>query len=577
MRCTHKSMYLHGLNTTLVCQKITEELLCHEEFAFVNLMNLFFCELQANYWIFMPIILFVLFIIFKYVATTVEEYIAGAIQEISNALNMSDSLASITLLAAANGSADMMTVLIASETEGGISYNIGTLYGAGLFICCAVLGICIVTSKKKLRFNYMIIYRLIVFYLLATMLTICFALYKEITWWESSAMLVLYLILIAVVVFDDWRASKTSHLTASMNAGTNMDSSVASEDKDEHQLPTRLNSRIFDQYNRVVDREVREDETNNSIPITMQNATPHRLKSQNMVIPSFVDYKYNEPHSLTQDYRRKIDLAKEIRKSKLKRTGIVGWLNILIERPFMWILWVTVLPCDKEQYSRKRCLAYAFPGMIFAVIGCTKMVDKYTLAIGGGLGLFIFILFFLTLPEKKLPRGFLAINILGLFASVLWTYILINIMVDLIECIGIILNLNKTFLGLTVLAIGSSLPDALTTITLCKQSESIMAISGAYSGQLFALTVAFGISMLKLTITKGPQKFDLFDPFKFWDNSLGILVIFSNFFVLFVTFIYAIRKRYRLETSFGYGLLTIYILFLIGATVIGVKDAIKTF
>ena len=95
-------------------------------------------------------------------------------------------------------------------------------------------------------------------------------------------------------------------------------------------------------------------------------------------------------------------------------------------------------------------------------------------------------------------------NILGLFGGLLWTYILINTIIDLIECIGILLNLNKTFLGMTVLAIGSSLPDAITTIALCKHSESIMALSGAYSGRLFALTVAFGISMLKLTLKKGP-------------------------------------------------------------------------
>ena len=44
-------------------------------------------------------------------------------------------MAAVTLLALANGAGDVITALVASGAEGGISYNIGALYGAGFFVC----------------------------------------------------------------------------------------------------------------------------------------------------------------------------------------------------------------------------------------------------------------------------------------------------------------------------------------------------------------------------------------------------------------------------------------------------------
>ena len=50
-------------------------------------------------------------------------------------------------------------------------------------------------------------------------------------------------------------------------------------------------------------------------------------------------------------------------------------------------------------------------------------------------------------------------------------------------------------LGLTILAIGNALPDALTTISIIDDPNmALMAISGAYSAQLFGILVGFGFS-----------------------------------------------------------------------------------
>ena len=42
-------------------------------------------------------------------------------------------------------------------------------------------------------------------------------------------------------------------------------------------------------------------------------------------------------------------------------------------------------------------------------------------------------------------------------------------LIDLLNLFSVIFKLNNTFMGLTILGIGNSLPDALTTIALAKK------------------------------------------------------------------------------------------------------------
>jgi len=42
---------------------------------------------------------------------------------------------------------DVVTAIVASGTPDGIDYNIGALYGAGLFVTTVVVGITIVNAK----------------------------------------------------------------------------------------------------------------------------------------------------------------------------------------------------------------------------------------------------------------------------------------------------------------------------------------------------------------------------------------------------------------------------------------------
>lgn len=102
-----------------------------------------------------------------------------------------------------------------------------------------------------------------------------------------------------------------------------------------------------------------------------------------------------------------------------------------------------------------------------------------------------------------------------------------------------------------------------------------MAISGGYAGQLFGYLVGFGISMLKLTLTKGAQKFELFTKPK--EDILEILVLGSTSAALLCTFVFGLANKFHMNRIFAGMLMLIYVVFLGAASVFAIQKAIKTF
>jgi len=108
-------------------------------------------------------------------------------------------MAGVTILALANGAGDVVTAIVASGTSGGVSYNIGALFGAGLFVCSIVICLTILQSKNDIIVNANTIYRDIGFYIAAGLLVIFYAWYQSIPWWGAVSLLCLYLLLVIVV------------------------------------------------------------------------------------------------------------------------------------------------------------------------------------------------------------------------------------------------------------------------------------------------------------------------------------------------------------------------------------------
>ena len=96
----------------------------------------------------------------------------------------------------------------------------------------------------------------------------------------------------------------------------------------------------------------------------------------------------------------------------------------------------------------------------------------------------------LVVPDtKKHPRAYLLTFLLSIVAIAGLSWLL----VDQAIVIADTLNINATFLALTVLAAGTSIPDLIGSIVVAKQGRGDMAVSNAIGSNIF--DVLFGLGM----------------------------------------------------------------------------------
>ena len=76
--------------------------------------------------------------------------------------------------------------------------------------------------------------------------------------------------------------------------------------------------------------------------------------------------------------------------------------------------------------------------------------------------------------------------------SIVWIYMIANIIVDLLVLFGMLTGTNTAILGLTVLSWGNSVGDAFASISISKKGFGEMAITGCVAVHVFNLMLVLG-------------------------------------------------------------------------------------
>lgn len=132
IECSNSNFWSSTLASSEKCVQLAYGS-CEEYQEMVNFFAFFWCYLDGSIAAYAILSLIFIFLIFKFISSTIEEFCAPSITFLCEWLKLSEALAAVTLLAFANGAADVITAIVASHSSNGISYNIGSLYGAGLF------------------------------------------------------------------------------------------------------------------------------------------------------------------------------------------------------------------------------------------------------------------------------------------------------------------------------------------------------------------------------------------------------------------------------------------------------------
>lgn len=95
---------------------------------------------------------------------------------------------------------------------------------------------------------------------------------------------------------------------------------------------------------------------------------------------------------------------------------------------------------------------------------------------------------------------FCIFQLLAFIMSIVWIYMLANIIVDILVLCGMLTGINTAILGLTVLSWGNSVGDAFASMSISKKGFGEMAITGCVAGPVFNLMLGLGLITVKCNL-----------------------------------------------------------------------------
>jgi len=156
---------------------------------------------------------------------------------------------------------------------------------------------------------------------------------------------------------------------------------------------------------------------------------------------------------------------------------------------------------------------------------------------------------------RKKEKGYQCTFILSIF----WIGVICIFMVELAERIGCLIGIKSLFMGLTVLAAGTSVPDALGSIASAKRGMGDMAVANAIGSNVFDILIGLGLPWFLRGLIFNEEYMVLVD-----DLIIFIGILFSTIFITLLAFVFT---RWKLGPILGKILLAAYIAFIFFAFV----------
>ncbi|XP_054716236.1 probable sodium/potassium/calcium exchanger CG1090 isoform X2 [Uloborus diversus] len=146
-------------------------------------------------------------------------------------------------------------------------------------------------------------------------------------------------------------------------------------------------------------------------------------------------------------------------------------------------------------------------------------------------------------------------------SACVWISVLSYILVWMITIIGYTLHIRDTIMGLTFLAAGASIPDAISSLIVARDGLGDMAVSNAVGSNVFDILLCLGLPWFLQTVVVEPGSTIPVRSKGLTYSTLTLLL--TVVFLLFATHL----NNWKLDKRYGVILLAWYLLFMVVATI----------
>ncbi|CAG9853912.1 unnamed protein product [Phyllotreta striolata] len=456
--------------------------------------------------------------LFVALAVVCDKYFVPAVEKICHALNMTADVAGATFMAAATSAPELFVNVIGTFiTEGDI--GVGTIVGSAVFNILAVAACCGIgagmSGAKIVPLDWWPLTRDCLAYGITVSLLICIIHDERVEWYEALCLVLLYTVYILIMYFDKPIQNcvrgrlKLAQLSISRRSSKNpAENTEERVETKPHIKQLESGDNRIETENDAKEQADNPDAKNNSSNydegVFVINSSTHVNGSLKLPMSFEEKLGKDETENTEKGEKNRHSLWKWPRKrGKLAQfTWIITW-------PIYLIFLFTIPDCEKRRF------------------------------------------------KKWFPLTFVM--------CIIWIGSLSYAVAWMITIIGDTLKIPDSVMGITFLAAGTSVPEAVSSVIVAKQGHGSMGISNSIGSNTFDILLCLGLPWF-IKATFMPTI-----PGKHWVgiNSAGIeysaISLLSTLLMLYMAF--ALNK-FQLDKTVGRVCLLMYAVFLILASLI---------
>lgn len=495
------------------------------------------------------IILHMLLVLYLFVATAIvcDDYFVSSLDKVCEHFGISEDVAGATFMAAGSSMPELFTAIIGVFiTKGDV--GIGTIVGSAVFNVVFVIGVCGFVIKEAMALSWWPLFRDSVYYVFAILTLVLVVEDGKVTWYESLIMIFMYILYIVFMKFNRTiKSIVTEKLKRLTKERLSLNGFLAKQlNKFQGEYEQFEDDDVFHPHT-----EMQDYDTSKSAVDEYANATSFRWSMAEaglriMMGKQFCGRcRFRSAGILVISHRKRMlqDTA-FLRRQKfkqLKRTSTMrsftksvrNWMSMQLEGD-NYDGWRDVPKIDRDGYllGFRWLLCYPIKMMLYCTIpDCRK---------------------------ARWERYFIATFVI----SLMWIAVFSYVTVWMITYIGFAFGIPDSVMGITFLAAGTSVPDAMSSIFVARQGLVDMAITNCFGSNIFDILLGLSLPWFLKTAIASPGSYAIV-------NSSGMV---CNIVLLFVTVILTVGaihfNGWMLNRCVGMACLVAYACYVIISTMI---------
>lgn len=523
------------------CQYLKANPQCSSD-GFINYLKVFYCDCRNFSILGYTVLVIWLVSLFYVLGNTAADYFCCSLEKLSSLLRLPPTVAGVTLLPLGNGAPDVFASIAAFVGTDSGEVGLNSVLGGALFVTCIVVGtVSLCIAQKRVQIDRRCFIRDISFFLFTLVSLLLILIIGKVTVIAAIAFVSIYIVYALCVVSSVVLRKHLLGLKLDATPLLPVRASMFSQGAEDH---ANLYGSIF------------ESDTESSPP-ELHTYWSQWFWSSNVGIYSSQDLKI----SFLDD-----EIPPWGWTERMEDTGPFSYskLLFLLEMPLTLPRRLTIPLVNEETWSKAYAVASASMAPILLAflwnthenVGSPSRIISYL--IGITVGWTLGVLSYQNTVSDHPPQRFLILWVLGgFFMSIVWFYMIANELVALLASFGIILSVNPSVLGVTILAWGNSMGDMMSNVAIAMHGEDgvQIALSGCYASPMFNTLVGLGVSMLLGAWEERPSAYMVPQ-----DSSLFYTMAFLVSGLIWALVI-LLQNDMRPTRLLGFGLITLYLMF----------------